>query len=785
MRNAWLSRLALSVVPLWLLACGAQLVQSKLDQEYGEAAPTNREIASPIESGIDFHRDVKPIIDRRCVSCHGCYDAPCQLKLTAIEGIERGASKARVYDPSRVVQAAPTRLFEDAFGVEAWREMEFFPILNERENIAEANVEASVLARMLRLKRKHPLPKQRRLVGFDFALDRKQSCPTIEEFPKYEREHATGGMPYGLPGLTTEESSMIEKWIAQGAVHAMRPALSEELVDEIGSWERLLNGDELKSQLIARYLYEHLFLAHLYFEDLDEDSPTYFELVRSKTPPGRAVERIATRRPHDAPGVERVYYRFVPVLSTLVEKTHMPYALSAARRQKWEGWFFAAPFEVDHLPPYDEKSAANPFATFLQIPVGPRYRFLLDEARFTLDGFIKGPVCRGQTSLNVINDRFWVFFLDPNNVDQAEAQFYASQIEHLSLPPNDQTGALVLARWLEYAKKEKTYLDAKSKFLVKQYGKQKPVDLNLIWTGNGSNRNATLTVFRHDDSASVVQGLVGAPPKTSWLLGYGILERIHYLLVTDFDVFGNLSHQLVTRIYMDFLRMEAEANLVSFLPKWSREPIVASWYEGAEKEALPFILGRHKDHAPDTALSFASRNPELELYEVLGDLLEPVQSHEYEIAAKDADLTTMARALERIEGGAVTLLSPVSLIRLEGEEGQSSYLTLLRDNDHKNILSIFGEESRRRPERDRLTVVQGLIGAYPNALFRVKREELDGFVGQLSQLDSEGGYDALRDDFGVRRSDPDFWSFSDLIHRELRDQGHLVGWLDYNRLDNR
>jgi hypothetical protein len=46
-----------------------------------------------------------------------------------------------------------------------------------------------------------------------------------------------------------------------------------------------------------------------------------------------------------------------------------------------------------------------------------RYRFMLEESRYTIMGFIKGPVCRGQVALNSIQDHFWVTFVDPENED--------------------------------------------------------------------------------------------------------------------------------------------------------------------------------------------------------------------------------------------------------------------------------------------------------------------------------------------------------------------------------
>jgi hypothetical protein len=110
------------------------------------------------------------------------------------------------------------------------------------------------------------------------------------------------------------------------------------------------------------------------------------------------------------------------------------------------------------------------------------------------------------------------------------------------------------------------------RFSSKRYGGAQKVDLPLIWDGDGRNPNAALTVFRHFDSASVVKGLVGEPPETAWVIGYPLFERIYYLLVAGYDPYGNIGHQLNSRLYMDFLRMEGESNFLTFLPKATRGP---------------------------------------------------------------------------------------------------------------------------------------------------------------------------------------------------------------------
>ena len=118
----------------------------------------------------------------------------------------------------------------------------------------------------------------------------------------------------------------------------------------------------------------------------------------------------------------------------------------------------------------------------------------------------------------------------------------------------------------------------------------------MIWNGHGlssqssePNKNAALTVFRHFDNATVVKGLQGPKPKTAWVISYSLLERIHYLLVAGFDVFGNVGHQLNTRLYMDFLRMKGESNFLMLLPEAFAEKEFLSWYQGAESEVEDYL----------------------------------------------------------------------------------------------------------------------------------------------------------------------------------------------------
>ena len=320
------------------IGCATYLA-SQLDQSYGAADPARFDRAAGILVRGRLWAG-RQILEHRCAVCHGCNDAPCQVNLASYEGLTRGANRENVY-ATRLTPTEPTRLFVDAQSNAQWRRKGFHAVLNERNATLEAEREGGVLYRLLQLKQAHPLPKEK----LDFSLDRAQQCPAIEQMTEFERVHPDWGMPYGLPALSKSEHDTLARWLEAGAPSSPPPPLSAAHLQRVARWEQFLNGDSLKARLMSRYIYEHWFIAHLYFDDLpgSEYGDSFFQLVRSKTPPGRPIEIIATRRPYDDPRVERVYYRLRRVLEAPLAKTHMPYALSAARMAQLKGLFLDAP----------------------------------------------------------------------------------------------------------------------------------------------------------------------------------------------------------------------------------------------------------------------------------------------------------------------------------------------------------------------------------------------------------------------------------------------------------
>lgn len=755
---------------------------------------TTSESVKPLPDGF-FAQHVEPVLTQRCVVCHACYDAPCQLKMSSAEGLARGANKEKVYQGTRLTAATPNRLFIDAQNVDEWRQRDFFTVLPETVETEDSPppTQSSVLAQMLLLKQANPLPETTHLgEGFDISLNRPPQCPTLDEMGSYIAEQPLGGMPYALPGLTNDEQQTLMRWLHNGAPLPEAQPLPDALLKHADKFEAWLNGNSNKAQLSARYIYEHLFTSHLYFEELSEEgvTPQFFNLVRSLTPPGEPLDVVATRRPFDHPGTDRVWYRLQPVTSTIVSKTHQPYAINDDLMAKWNAWFVEAKFDVPELPSYKPEVAANPLTAFTLLPVNTRYRFMLERAQNTIMGYIKGPVCRGQVALNVINDRFWVFFVDPEVATSEKLnRFYASQKENLHLPAEQESTALAVS-WVKYAEHQGDYLRARTDFLNDTFRQGQHLSLKSIWDGDGNNTNATLTVFRHFDNATVAKGLVGEPTKTAWVIDYALLERIHYLLVAGFDVYGNYGHQLMTRLYMDFLRMEGESNFLALLPPQTRHQLLSEWYQQAGPELTDFIEGDINSFEQDTGIEYSTDNPKSELYSMLKQALKNVQPKSSSLRSNwlSDDQLALLGSLDTLSPEQATILPEITMlmVRPDNGEGEPEMFTLLRNSAHYNVSSLFEEDENRNYSQDSVTLVQGLLGSYPDVFWQINASEVQNMVAKVKRIKSESDYEAFITDYGVRRTNPAFWQFSDeVIQWALSRYPIEGGLLDYNRLEDR
>ena len=771
------------IVALMVLSGCAYLSAAHYNELFGPEQTQQRMVQANTGAGAEYLQHVKPVLDTRCVVCHGCYDAPCQLKLSSPEGIDRGLSKELVYDGTRLLASEPSRLLYDATNTSQWREKNFSPVLNERAQTEQANLAGSVLYNSLVLKQSSPLPVEDVLEDeFDFSLDREQSCATMGEFDHFASDNPHAGMPYGLPGISRTEFKHLEKWLKNGGKMAHIAAPSKAVLNQVKRWEEFLNQDGLKHQLAARYIFEHWYLAHIFFAQ-DDVNKSYFKLVRSTTPPGQEINLVNTRRPYDDPGVKRVYYRLMHDRSTILAKTHLPLALDDTKLARLHKQFIEQDYKVEKLPSYKVDVASNPFKAFSAIPVKSKYQFMLDEAELIIMGFIKGPVCRGQIALNVINDQFWVAFADPNKVaTPAVGEMLLQHEDALALPAEEESNALPISSWVKYSKRQNKYLKAKVELANKMFKDGENLTTDMLWQGEGTNDNAALTIFRHFDSATVVKGLIGQEPKTMWVLDYALFERIHYLLVAGFDVYGNVGHQLITRLYMDFLRLEGEQNFLAFLPKQVRKDLKADWYRKAPSSLTSFFEDSNEFSQP-TGIAYQTNEQQHELYGLIKKALKPVLSPRYDYTKVPQEL----KAINTMPAKAINLLPQVSFVLVKEGENEHAAYSIVHHNAHYNISSLLNEEGQRARSEDTVTIVPGFIGDYPEAIWYLHNEQqVAEFAKQMPLLKTEEDYRALKAEFAIRRTHPQFWQYSDILHQVAKQyRGVEYGMFDYNRLENR
>lgn len=727
--------------------------------------------------------DVGTILNNRCTVCHGCYDAPCQLKLGTYEGLLRGASKSVVYDQSRLERIAPTRLFIDAHQESQWRELGFFSVINNSSGSA-----ISIFEQVLNLKQQFNVSAGQALPA-DFPLDisRDFNCPAPNEMSGFIAEHSQFGMPYGMTPLSDAESAVLQEWIDDGFPNFDAPlVVSTATQNLIQQWELFLNQPDDEQQLVSRYLYEHLFLGHLTFDN--HESHQYFRLIRSYTPPGTESEEIATRHPNDSPNTDSFFYRFVPIREKSLDKTHFSYDVGTDRLQQIEELFGSEDWAVSRMPGYSDEEKANPFLVFEDIPARIRYKFLLDDTLYYISNFIKGPVCRGQVALNVIPDHFFVGFLAPDfDLSVIDEEFLTQGIEFLGLPSVDVEPGDHVQVWLDRLQAHSQYLEHRDSAYSTHEATRGGFPIEAVWQGLEDSDNNLLTVFRHFDSATVVPGLVGATPKSAWIIDFPTLERIYYDLVVNYDVFGNVSHQVLTRLYMDYLRMESEALFLSFLPSGARELVFEEWYQGIYAQAKVFWAHSNLLFETPSRVDYLTGSYTEEFFSRLQQRRERTSTQ----SNFSPSIELAHRQLQTLDNNVaarhawVNWLPELTYVLLYDEHNGLHYTaSLLRNKAHRNISFLLFEENRRVPAEDTTTYTSGTMGSYPNYFFRVPLNQVERFVIDLRSIVDAASFASVVESYGVGRTDPGFWNVLDDLHDWREQETGRRDLLDINRYHN-
>jgi hypothetical protein len=397
-------------------------------------------------------------------------------------------------------------------------------------------------------------------------------------------------------------------------------------------------------------------------------------------------------------------------------------------------------------------------------------------------------------ALNSIRDRFWVVFYDPDRDPISnDAAFLVSQQETLRVPSERRSEIGIRELVFRFSALHRQYLSAKNARLAREPDNARN-SLAAVWDGDGRNPEAALTAFRHFDSASLSQGFIGDPPQTAWAVDYPVFERLHYLLVAGFNVFGSVNHQAAARLYMSHLRNEAEVNFLSFLPARTRPEVFRQWNRGFGAGLKAAWKNPYFGYGKDSAVTFTTGKPQTELFDLvrgrLGamagppDLLNDCRRAPCDrpgASPPELEAERQLRRLARLRGGGIRHLPELSYIRV----GDTVY-SMTRNKGLLNVSFMFRETSRRVPAEDTITIVPGFIGSYPNQFFDVEPAALPDFIRRVLFLSGPGDVTALVDNYGVRRTDGRFWEYSDFFNRRYREGNPVTaGIFDLNRYENR
>ena len=722
---------------------------------------------------LSFQNDIKGILDKRCVVCHSCYNSPCQLKLSSFEGLVRGATKEEIY-VNRIEPSNPSRLFIDATNQEEWEKLGFYSVLKNYEN---NNKNTNIMARLLEQKQEKP----ENIGDYSPETDDLQCSKDIKELDDYLKKNPNHGMPYGFPALDKKEHNLLVKWF-KGEIKDDRIEKSDNSED-IALFEAFLNNSDIKYQVTARYIYEHLFLAHIKFENDDN----FYSLVRAYNKDGSDV--VKTRVPF-AEAKQKFYYKFKKIKSTIVHKTHMVYTLNKEKLQRYKDLFIKVKWEENpYMPSYELEVSANALSSFKQIPLESRYNFMLDNVHYYIMTFIRGPVCKGQVALNVINDHFWLVFKDPKyDYTIKDKKFIEQNLGNLSLPNKygGNSDILDVLNIYKYNDNTVNYYKNKNK-LYKKSGNR--LDFKTIWKGNNfaeENNDAILTIYRHFDSSSVHKGALGNIPKTMWLIDYPLLERLYYSLVAGFDVYGNTQHKLLVRKYMDRLRIEGESNFLEYLPKNKRKEQFNSWYKGTLAKHLvtytpsdskaslnydynDFIVNLLKyTKTKKDSINFIEEKPKLRK-----NILEYKTREEIENELKHITYHNNIDKFKSFSSDNFNLM----YIKFKMKKEDLVY-SMVINRWHDSVAFLFNEEERLDKTKDKINFVRGFIGSYPNYFVVVEEEEIKEFFDLLKENMDESKLSK----FFINRSNKDFWEVYDWFQESFYKSNPIqAGLFDLNR----
>lgn len=698
----------------------------------------------------DYYLDrVQPLFNSRCIQCHACVDAPCQLNLTSYDGVVRGT---HIETLNLRKKRGDSNRLKEGYGKPAsfWREKGFSSVLGDPARGPDA-------ARAL-LYQAVALGAAHNSAGFRTESLRqpeatKPVCSrTPEELAANSRKFNGLGMPYGLPALTESEVATLGEWFALGAPGPDPRTLEKQARPYspalVQAWEEFLNAPDARTKLVARYIYEHVFSAHISFKG--DPAGEFFELVRSRTAAPSPIDEAITERAFDrVPGP--FYYRFRKLQQAVVLKNHIPWEIDLETLERTRQMFFAQPWSAE------ENDSPNPFVALGSIPAEARYRFMLENARLIVDAMTRGPVCTGQAATYAIRDHFWVFFMDPKR----DLTVQLPELARTSWAPLDSLALI----------QTQVYRSAYNRAL--RTNKPEGFSAQDLWDGDGTNPNAGLTILRHEASATVHYGHQGGFPGSVWVVDYALFERLYYNLVVEYTAWGSIAHRGSTWHSMNLHRKEGEERFLQFLPVNYRKTVRRQWDEGIGRLGAAFA----RLNSSDVSTPVDPERPAESLVEQMQIRLPAnVRRDALRSGGAFAEVERAFRELQRRDSQArfAAHLPNITFLRVtDPATAESRTYTWIANRWFKFNNIVVGEGWARDPERDNLSVYEGLVGTRPEMFLDLTLEQAREAAHAAQALRGPGDWHKFRDRFGIARNSARVWELNSWFEARMRTEDRL------------
>lgn len=784
-------------------------------QPYAEHLSLHRAGNRFLEAKDDYTDRIQPILARYCMGCHSCTNGPCQLNMTSYEGLARGMLNVDPY--KSVTLGTPDTRLSHNWSVEQWRKLGFTSVLPDPENGEAAEDSLLFLALELGRERNTKLAFPEARTFASQHMQQKYECPTTAAaFRRLTSKHQLGGMPLGLAAIPDSELLTLMDWVKAGAQgpgaeaqkflrEPQRSSFSSKVIAPnavVLKWEDFFNRDDLRYQLVARYIYEHTFLAHI---ELEENPGEFYQIVRSTTPAPEPIAKITTELPMDHPGTEgRVYYRLEKIARVIEAKTHTVWHLNLKKLAYFERLFMLdQPWPQGPLTKLPGYTSINPFVYFEAIPVLARARFMIQESKIINQAIARGPICFDQAAANGVDEYFWKWFLkpeqDPSVLDPklglaSYSDFYPAYKEKTAILDDlaEQRYRRAFERTLRRVKPEGITLD--------------DIWLGDNWSPKGEaaekNPNAWLAIYRHQFTAEVLTGTqksLPGFPRSVQLISYAAHERIYYNEAARFRYWASSLHKLDTWNWVMYTRTESED---FFAALFSDDDYRQSLRNRMTEPAFRIFVGL-EDYAKGRNTRDNRGESEYSLAQTMMQRMGPEV-----VGTKDElnnwPLTQLTRGipddisnLEQWEQGLRTLTGENGLnssrfarylpniihVRL-GQKLLYS-LTVNRGYAYTKRSEPGLEKASRRPEKDRLHAVRGFMGVTPYLYVDLAFSDAAAFLREIATLDSED--DLLRfksKPFVLRRHDPKVWSFTEWLEQKaVEEDPSEAGLLDLRYYD--